>query len=102
MWLRVNLFLPLQKLQRLPTELGAHQEQPHALCTGDDPPQASFLTMELTSLATATRACHGPQPPPSRSNVSAGMEAVVGGGMGQKVVGKTQPGTELRTLPILY
>lgn len=86
----------------LPTELGTHQKQPHPLCMGNDPPVASFLTMELTSLATATTACQGPQPPTARSNVSAGMEAVVEEVMGQKAVEKTQPGTELKTFSILY
>lgn len=62
----------------------------------------SSLSMELNSLATASTACHGPQLPTSRSNVSVRMQAVVGGAMGQKAVGKTQPGTELRTFFILY
>lgn len=86
----------------LPTELGTHQKQPHPLCMRDETPAASSLTTELASLATATTACHGLQLPTSRSNVSAGMEAVVGGAMGQKAVGKTQPGTELRAFSILY
>jgi len=69
---------------------------------GDDPPVASSLTMELNSVDIATTARHGPQPPASRSNMSAGIEAVVGGAMGRKAVGKTLPGTELRTFSILY
>lgn len=51
-------------------------------------PVVSSLTTELNSLATATTACHGPQLPTSRSNVSVRMQAVVGGAMGEKAVGK--------------
>lgn len=69
---------------------------------GGDPPVASFLAMGLTSLATATTACQGPQPPTSRSNVSAGLEAVVEEDMGQQAVEKTHPGTKLKTFSILY
>lgn len=98
MWLHV-LFLPLSLS---PYRAEDTQKQPHPLCTGDDSPAVSSLIMELTSLATATTACHGPQPLTSRSNMSVGMEAVVGGSTGQKAVGKTQPGTKLRTSSSLY
>lgn len=50
----------------LPTELG-HTKSSHIhYALGDDPPVASSLTTELTSLAMATTACHGPQPSTSR------------------------------------